>query len=98
MIETDEKVKKSIKIINIKDDKIMTLGQVAAYFKISEQIIINLVKEGEIPAFRIEDHWRIRKSDVNNFIEFLMKDMKLNHKTRIYQVKNARSYGVVQVK
>jgi len=56
------------------DDEIMTLGQVAAYFKISEQIIINMVKEEEILAFRIEDHWRIRKSDINDFIEFLTKD------------------------
>jgi excisionase family DNA binding protein len=55
------------------DDEIMTLGQVAAYFKISEQIIINMVKEGEISAFRIEDHWRIRKSDINDFIEVLNK-------------------------
>jgi len=33
-----------------------------------------MVKEGEILAFRIEDHWRIRKSDINDFIEFLTKD------------------------
>ena len=59
---------------DVMDDEIMTLGQVAAYFKISEQIIINLLKEGEIPAFRIEDHWRIRKSDINDFIEFLIKN------------------------
>ncbi|MBZ9689265.1 helix-turn-helix domain-containing protein [Clostridium estertheticum] len=47
----------------------MTIGEVAAYLKISEQIIIKLVKDGEIPSFRIGEHYRIKKSDIADFIE-----------------------------
>ena len=60
------------KIEDIKDDEIMTIGEVAAYFKLSEQIIIKLVKDGEMPSFRIGEHYRIKKSDVGNFIDELM--------------------------
>jgi len=75
--EEIEKVEKIEKIENIKDDEIMTVGEVAAYFKISEQIILKLVKEGEIPSFRIGEHWRIKKSDIGDFIETLMQGKRV---------------------
>lgn len=41
------------KIDDINDDEIMTMNQVSMYLKISEKIINRLVKEGEVPVFRI---------------------------------------------
>jgi hypothetical protein len=38
--DNDEKVEKVETIENIKDDEIMTIGEIAAYLKVSEQIII----------------------------------------------------------
>jgi len=57
----------------VDENEIMTLDEVASYFKIRAQIIINLVKEGEIPVFRIDDHIRIRKRDISDVIELLIK-------------------------
>lgn len=75
--EENDDVEKIEKIENIKDDEIMTLGEVAAYFKIDQQSIINLVQEGEIPAFRIGEHWRIKKSDIGSFIDELIKGKRV---------------------
>jgi len=72
-----EKIEKIRKIDDVKDDEIMTLGQVAAYFKISEEIIIKLVKEGEVPAFKIGEHWRIKKNDLGDFIEALKQGKRV---------------------
>ena len=75
--EEIDKVEKLEKIENIKDDEIMTIGEVAAYFKLSEQIIIKLVKDGEIPSFRIGEHYRIKKSDIGDFIEQLKQGKRV---------------------
>ena len=72
--EEDGKIEK---IENIKDDEIMTIGEIAAYLKISEQIIIKLVKDGEIPSFRIGEHYRIKKSDIADFIEQLKQGKRV---------------------
>ena len=75
--EEIDKVEKLEKIENIKDDEIMTIGEVAAYFKLSEQIIIKLVKDGEIPSFRIGEHYRIKKSDIGEFVEQLRQGKRV---------------------
>jgi len=41
-----EKVDKADKIEDIKDDEIMTVGKVAAYFKVGEDTALKLVKDG----------------------------------------------------
>ena len=67
MIDEDENMEtipKVEKIEDIKDDEIMTVGEVSAYFKISESDGLKLVEDGEIPAFRIAGHWRINKSEL----------------------------------
>lgn len=65
------------KIDDIKDDEIMTMSQVATYFKISEDIINTLVKEGVMPAFKIGEHWRIKKNDIVSFIETLKQSNRV---------------------
>lgn len=77
MSNNQEEIDKIEKIENIKDDEIMTIGEVAAYFKLSEQIIIKLVKDGEIPSFRIGEHYRIKKSDIGEFIEQLKQGKRV---------------------
>ena len=61
------------KIEDIKDDEIMTVGEVAAYFKVSEQTALKLVVDGEIPAFKIGTHWRINKSELAKYMETLKR-------------------------
>lgn len=80
MIEDNKengKIENVEKIENINDDEIMTIGEIAAYLKISEQIIINLVKNGEIASFKIGEHYRVKKSDIGDFIESLRQGKRV---------------------
>ncbi|MCB8814601.1 helix-turn-helix domain-containing protein [Desulfosporosinus shakirovi] len=49
--------------------EIMTLRQVAEYLQISEVTSYRLVQENKIPAFKIGHSWRVKKEDLNEFIE-----------------------------
>ncbi|MBU3179731.1 helix-turn-helix domain-containing protein [Clostridium psychrophilum] len=80
MIEDNKengKIENVEKIENINDDEIMTIGEIAAYLKISEQIIINLVKNGEIASFKIGGHYRVKKRDIGDFIESLRQGKRV---------------------
>ena len=56
---------------SILEDEILTVSEVAAYFKISEVTTYKLVQEGKIPAFKIGRHLRVKKSDLSEFVEAL---------------------------
>jgi len=51
------------------DNEIMTISQVAKYLQISEITTYRLVQEGKIPAFKVGRSWRIKREDINEFIE-----------------------------
>ncbi|HBV89289.1 helix-turn-helix domain-containing protein [Desulfosporosinus sp.] len=51
------------------DKEIMTLRQVAEYLQISEVTTYRLVQDGKIPAFKVGRSWRVKKEDLNEFIE-----------------------------
>lgn len=60
-----------------KDDEIMTVNEVAEYLKISEVTTYKLVQEGKMPAFKIGRHWRVKRSDLSEFIEKLKRGERL---------------------
>jgi excisionase family DNA binding protein len=62
---------------NIIEDEIMTVSEVATYFKISEVTTYKLVQEKKIPAFKIGRHWRVKKSDLGEFIERLKQGERI---------------------
>jgi excisionase family DNA binding protein len=51
------------------EDEIMTVSEVADYLKISEVTTYKFVQEGKIPGFKIGRHWRVKRSDLTEFIE-----------------------------
>lgn len=51
------------------EDEIMTVSEVAEYLKISEVTTYKFVQEGKIPGFKIGRHWRVKRSDLAEFIE-----------------------------
>jgi len=51
------------------EDEIMTVSEVAEYLKISEVTTYKFVQEGKIPGFKIGRHWRVKRSDLIEFIE-----------------------------
>lgn len=60
-----------------KDREILTVNQVAEYLQLSEMTTYKLVQEGKLPAFKIGRHWRVKKSDLDVYIE------KLKNKERL---------------
>lgn len=62
---------------NMSDSEIMTVSEVAEYFKISEVTTYKLVQEGKIPAFKIGRHWRVKRSDLSEFIENLKQGERI---------------------
>ena len=57
--------------------EIMTVNDVAAYLKISEVTTYKLVQQGKIPAFKIGRHWRVKRIDLEEFIEKLKRGVSL---------------------
>lgn len=51
-----------------KDDKIMNVEELAAFFGVSNQTIWRWCKAGKLPAFKIGSQWKIRQSDINKVI------------------------------
>ena len=56
---------------SILEDEILTVSEVAAYFKISEVTTYKLVQNGKIPTLKIGRHLRVKKSDLSEFVEAL---------------------------
>ncbi len=50
---------------------IMTIAQVAKYLQISEVTTYKMVNDGDIPGFKIGRHWRVKKEELEAFIERL---------------------------
>jgi DNA binding domain, excisionase family len=59
------------------EKEILTITQVAEYLQISEVTTYKLVSEGKIDAFKIGRHWRVKKDDLNEFIEKLKRGERL---------------------
>ncbi|WP_117161486.1 helix-turn-helix domain-containing protein [Paraliobacillus sp. X-1268] len=55
----------------------MTIAQVAEYLQLSEMTTYKLVQEGKLPGFKIGRHWRIKRDDLDDFIEKLKKGERL---------------------
>lgn len=57
--------------------EIMTVSQVAEYFQISEMTTYKLVQQGSIPGFKLGRHWRVKRDDLDDFIEKLKRGERL---------------------
>lgn len=51
------------------ENEIMTISQVAKYLQISEVTTYRLVQEGKIQAFKVGRGWRVKREDLQGFIE-----------------------------
>ena len=51
------------------EDEIMTITEVAQYLKISEVTTYKFVQGGKISGFKIGRHWRVKRCDLDEFIE-----------------------------
>lgn len=51
-----------------KENKIMTVKQVAEYLQMDEHTIYKLARSGQVPAIKIAGQWRFKKDVIDNWI------------------------------
>ena len=55
-------------------DDIMTLEEVAAYLRLKPQTIYTWAQEGKIPAAKLGNQWRFKKSVIDRWFDQHMDD------------------------
>jgi len=61
--------KKKASNINTSKTAIMTVSEVADYMRVHSSTIYRLVRENKIPAFKVGNQWRFRKSLIDKWLE-----------------------------
>lgn len=51
------------------NDEIMTVREVAKYLKIAEKTAYRFASEGKVPAFKVGNAWRFKKTEIEAWIE-----------------------------
>lgn len=50
-------------------DEVLTIKEVAALLKLAEVTVYAMAQTGENPAFKIRDPWRIRRAELDQWID-----------------------------
>ncbi len=50
-------------------DTVFTIGELAAYLKISKSTLYKLAQEGNLPGVKVGRHWRFRKETVDRWLD-----------------------------
>ena len=51
------------------DEKILTIKETAKYLRMSASTIYKLILEGNLPATKVANKWRIKKSKLDKWID-----------------------------
>lgn len=66
------------------NNDILTVEEVSKYLKVSDQTVIEWAQKGEIPAGKICDEWRFKKSEIEKWVNArLSSEPNLNPETEI---------------
>ena len=49
--------------------KLMTLGEVADYLRLSKDTVYRMASTGKLPASKVGSQWRFRREDVDQWLE-----------------------------
>jgi excisionase family DNA binding protein len=49
-------------------DRLLTVGEVAATMRVSNMTVYRLIKAGQLAAIRVGKNYRIRESDVSQYL------------------------------
>ncbi len=71
-------MKRANKQVTLRDDKWMTVRDVADYLQMSTETIYRLAQRGEIPASKVASQWRFKKDRID---EWMRKNENLNEKS-----------------
>ena len=50
-------------------DEHLTIKEVAALLKLAEETVYAMANEGELPAFKIRGQWRIRRAELERWMD-----------------------------
>lgn len=50
-------------------DEVLTIKDVAALLKLAEKTVYAMAAAGEIPAFKIRGQWRIKRTELDQWID-----------------------------
>ncbi|MDR0487490.1 MAG: helix-turn-helix domain-containing protein, partial [Treponema sp.] len=60
------------------DDEILTLEEVAKYLRVSDRTVYGCAQKGEIPAGKIRNAWRFKKSEIDKWLNEKLTGNDLN--------------------
>ena len=60
-------------------ERLMTLEEISDYLQISIHTLYKMAQQDRIPAFKVTNKWRFRKSEIDSWIE---KNRKKDNKKR----------------
>lgn len=49
-------------------DSVMTIGELAAYLKISRSTLYKLAQEGKVPGQKVGRHWRFHRETIDRWL------------------------------
>ena len=50
-------------------DEVLTIKEVAALLKLAEKTVYAMANAGELPAFKIRGQWRIKRAELNRWLD-----------------------------
>jgi excisionase family DNA binding protein len=50
-------------------DEVLTIKEVAALLKLAEKTVYAMAQAGEIPAFKIRGQWRIKRVELDRWLD-----------------------------
>ncbi len=53
-------------------DEILTIRELAALLKLAEKTVYSMANADEIPAFKVRGQWRVKRVDIERWIELQM--------------------------
>ncbi len=51
------------------NEEVLTIKEVAALLKLAEKTVYSMAQQGELPAFKVRGQWRIRRSELDRWID-----------------------------
>ena len=70
------------------EDTILTIEEVANYLRVSDRTVYDWAQRGEIPAGKIGTVWRLKKSEVEKWVNDRLSSSGARIKDDVVQVKN----------
>jgi excisionase family DNA binding protein len=50
-------------------DEVLTIREIAELLKLAEKTVYSMAQRGEIPAFKVRGQWRVRRSEMERWID-----------------------------